>query len=235
MAHRPAPRGGQLPGEVPRGLSCRARRRGGDGTGHRALGADGRADPGGARVDRTGRGGDSQRARPGSAGVRGDLPAVLLSHRGRPRSPGGGRDEVLLQPAAAGRSGPRGNVAGGRERHLPGRLLRPRSLSLRLVGQARARNGPGFQARRQRDPRHRGPAASPLQRGGSGRAGSTSSASSSSRPRTRPASTAWSTAREASRSGPTRTSRSGTRTSRSPSPSTCSTTTWTTPRTRGAG
>ena len=51
VAHRPAPRGGQLPGEVPRGLSCRARRRGGDGTGHRALGADGRADPGGARVD----------------------------------------------------------------------------------------------------------------------------------------------------------------------------------------
>ena len=95
-----------------------------------------------------------------------DLPPVLLPHRRRPRPSGGGRDEVLLQPAAPRRGGPRGDVAGGRERHLPGRLLRPRSLPLRLLGQARPRDGPGLQARGQRDPRYRGPAAAPLQRRG---------------------------------------------------------------------
>ena len=80
--------------------------------------------------------------------------------------PGGGGDEVLLQPAAPRRGGPRGDVAGGRQRHVPGRLLGPRPLPLRFVGQARARNGPGLQARRERDPGHRGAPAAPLQRRG---------------------------------------------------------------------
>ena len=83
---------GNYQAKFPRDLARGAGRGRGDGAGHLALGADGRPDPGGPRLDRAGRGGESAPRAIGVSGYTG-RPARSTSSSPRTTSTGRGRRE----------------------------------------------------------------------------------------------------------------------------------------------
>ena len=216
LAHRAARARGPDGAVLPRGVAAARRRARGHAPGHHHVRARRRAHPARARLRGGRRGADPLGAGAGLADLRRDVPAVPRADGRSPRRAGVRGRQVRLQPAAARRGEPGGDLARAPERRLPRLLLRPRRVPLRSSGgQEAARHRGAVHEDPQRRARRRDAAAHPLLRGRQQGPHRPRRPSSPSPPPTPPSSTGSTRARAASPWAPTPTSSSGTRTARS--------------------